>query len=189
MRSYPLAQLRSFDAGGYFAPEFAGTSIPTLQDVFEALGTRLLMNVEIKPFVTEPEAPAKVVQLIRAHGLTQRVIVSSFNPLILRRVRRIAPELALGFLHERKTPYPIRFETVVRALIGRYQARHPHFSDVTPRYMDWARRRGYRVNTWTVNEPEDIRRMLELGVEMIISDQPDVVRDVMQGTHIAKVTQ
>lgn len=183
LRNFPLAQLRELDAGVYFAPGFAGTSIPTLREVFEAVGSRVLINVEIKPFVNEPEAAELVAGLIRSHGLTRRVLVSSFNPLILRRMRRVAPELALGFLHDDSAPYPIRFETVVRPIIGSYQARHPHFSDVTARYVSWTHRRGYRINTWTVNEPVDIRRMIDLGVDMIISDVPDVVRDVMQGTN------
>jgi glycerophosphoryl diester phosphodiesterase len=50
---------------------------------------------------------------------------------------------------------------------------HPHFSLVDAGYMAWARRHGYAVNVWTVNEEPDLRRMLALGVDVLMSDVPD----------------
>jgi len=166
----PLAALRELDAGSYFSPEFAGERIPTLDEVFEEFGHRLLLNVELKALsVTGNSArrlAAAVVDAIRRHGLASRVLLSSFNPLALRAVKRIDRSLPVGYLY---------------APDLRHEARHPHHSMVDAPYMQWARRRAYRVNVWTVNDVEDIRRMRDLGVDMIISDRPDLVQDVLQG--------
>ncbi|HPZ64984.1 MAG TPA: glycerophosphodiester phosphodiesterase family protein, partial [Bacillota bacterium] len=60
------------------------------------------------------------------------------------------------------------------------EALHPQFEMVDEEYMAWARKKGYRVNVWTVNEEQDIRRMIELGVDGIITDRPDLVRQIME---------
>jgi len=181
----PLAALRELDAGSYFSPEFAGERIPTLDEVFEEFGHRLLLNVELKALSATGDSArrlaAAVVDAIRRHGLASRVLLSSFNPLALRAVKRIDRSLPVGYLYAPDLPLPLAKGWLARPFIGRHEARHPHYSMVDAHYMQWARRRAYRVNVWTVNDVEDIRRMRDLGVDMIISDRPDLVQEVLQG--------
>ncbi len=183
LREQPLAALRELDAGSHFSVQYAGTSIPTLDEVFECAGQRLLINVELKHFGGEQrgiEALAEaVIGSIRRYGMAQRVILSSFNPLMLRRVRQVACELALGHLVAPKMPGVVRYHWLSRLIIGPHQAWHPHTSMVDEQYVARAHRRGYRVNVWTVNEPNDIHQMAEIGADMIMSDYPDRVRDVL----------
>jgi glycerophosphoryl diester phosphodiesterase len=177
-----LSQVKELDAGAHFSPEFAGTRIPTLGAVFEDLGDRLLFNVELKSFSARSDGlEREVVQVIQHHRLVDRVLISSFNPLALRRIRRLAPELALGYLYAPGLPFPLSKGWLARPIIGPHEARHPHFSMVDETYVRWARRHRYRVNVWTVNDLEDIQRMRDLGVDAIMSDRPDLVQDVLQG--------
>ncbi len=179
-----LAALRELDAGATFSGGFAGARIPTLDEVFEAVGTRVLVNVELKAFGMGRAARdlvGTVARSIHVHGMSKRVILSSFNPLILGMVRRIAPELPVGYLYAPDLPLPLAKGWMARPLIGRHEARHPHFSMVDDAYMRWAHRREYRVNVWTVNEAEDVRRMRDLGVDAIISDRPDSVLSDLRG--------
>ncbi len=181
----PLAALRELDAGARFSPEFTGTPIPTLDEVLEVVGQRLLVNVELK-FSSPVGAGAMrlaraVVEVIRRHGLSKRVLCSSFNPLALRALRRIAPDLPVGFLVAPDQPLLARGR-LAHLVAGKHEARHPHFSMITPGYVAWAHRAGYRVNTWTVNEADDINRMVQLGVDAIISDRPGVVRGILRPT-------
>lgn len=182
-----LASLRELDAGSYFDAKFAGTRIPTLHEVFEAIGQRLLINIELKYFGGEPRLltglAESVVQCIRQHALEKRVLVSSFNPLALRRLKRIAADIPTGFLHDPKMPWPLRnYMWLAALIIGRYEARHPHYSMATEQYVRGAHAQGRRVNVWTVNELDDIRRMYRLGVDMIMSDYPDRVRRILSGS-------
>ena len=178
-----LSQVKALDAGSRFSPRFAATRIPTLDEVFEELGDRLLFNIELKSLSAHSRGlEHAVVQSIQRHDMADRVVISSFNLLSLRHVRRLAPGLALGCLYYAPgLPQPLSKGWLARPIIGRHEAHHPHFSIVNGAYMRWARQHRYRVNVWTVNEPEDIQRMRDLGVDAIMSDRPDLVQDVLQG--------
>jgi glycerophosphoryl diester phosphodiesterase len=177
---WQLAGLKELDAGRHFSAVFAGTRIPTLAEVFEVVGSRLLINIEIKPYVRRQIAVPLVVELIRRHGMENRVIVSSFKLWTVRAMRKHAPDIARGFLTEDKSTALLNHDAILRSLIGDYHACHPQHSNVDLRYVKWAHEHGYRVNVWTVNKPDDIRRMIEVGVDMIISDVPDVVQTMKQ---------
>nr|MCU0514644.1 glycerophosphodiester phosphodiesterase [Anaerolineae bacterium] len=77
-----LAELKALDAGSWFSPAFAGTRIPTLDEVFAAVGQRLYINVEIKAAHEDSDGVEQVVaDCIVRHAMQRRVLVSSFNPL------------------------------------------------------------------------------------------------------------
>jgi glycerophosphoryl diester phosphodiesterase len=176
-----LAQLQQLDAGSRFDPRFAGERIPTLRQVFEGVGQRLLINVEIKappgrhPATLEQE----VVRLIEESGMIDRVLISSFSPRSLRRARRLNRHIPLALLYSR--PEPAVLPRLLRWGRIPYDALHPHYGLVDARTMGRARARGQRVNVWTVNETEDMRRMRDLGVDGIITNYPDVLHDVLAG--------
>ncbi len=176
-----LAELHNLDAGAYFSAEFIRIHIPTLDEVFEAIGNRLLVNIELKERSASSRLAQAVTKCVAAHNMTQRVIISSSNPITLRHVRQAAPEIAIGYLSYPDMRFPLSEGWLVRPIIGQHEAQHPSFSLVDEKYIRWAHKRGYRVNTWTVNQIEDIQRMRDLGVDMIISDRPYLVQDVLQG--------
>ncbi|MBN2469244.1 MAG: glycerophosphodiester phosphodiesterase [Anaerolineae bacterium] len=180
--SMPLAALKELDAGAFFSPEYAGERIPTLAEVFEALGDRVLINVELKGLRREADGlEAAVAGLIARHGLASRVIISAFNPLRLRRMRKVAPDLPLGFLHENQSPLWLRW-TAAALLTGVHpEADHPHDPMVTPEYLARRRRRDQRVNVWVVNDPARMRELRDMGADLIMTDRPDVLRAVLQG--------
>jgi glycerophosphoryl diester phosphodiesterase len=176
-----LAELRRLDAGSWFGARFAGEHIPLLGEVFEAVGHRLLVNVEIKvaPGYHPTDQEAEVVRLIEDHHMLERVIVSSFSPRSLRRIRTFNPRIPLGLLHSK--PAPTLLPAVLRRLGLDYAALHPRYSEVDARYMARARRWGKRVHVWTVDEAGSMARMRDLGVDGIITNYPDVLRDVLSG--------
>ncbi|MBN1936710.1 MAG: glycerophosphodiester phosphodiesterase, partial [Anaerolineae bacterium] len=176
-----LAELKALDAGGWFDPRFAGERIPTLQEVFDAVGHRLLINVEIKVEAGyHPlEQEAETVRLIEDNNLVERVIISSFSIASLRRVRRLNPHIALGLLYAQVETR--LFPTLARLLGARYEALHPQFGLVDARYVASARRRGLHVNAWTANEVDPMRRLIDVGANGIITNYPDRLRDLLAG--------
>lgn len=176
-----LAQLKELDAGSWFGTEFAGAQIPTLDEVFEWVAQRFLVNVEIKSQAARTDGiEQKLAEKIKRHAMQAHVIVSSFNPLALRRFGVCGRELGvpIGFLHAPEMPFYVPW-----LLTGlTYQARHPHFSQVNRRYMDWANRHDYRVNVWTVNDPQVACVLRDLGVNAIITDQPDTILKALSDT-------
>jgi glycerophosphoryl diester phosphodiesterase len=174
-----VAELQALDAGGWFAPAFAGQRIPTLQQVIDAVGHRVWLNIEIKveagyhPLAQE----AETVRLIEDNGILDRTLISSFSLSSLRRVRRLNPSIPLGLLYGRARP--AMWLTLLRWLGVPYDALHPHFGMVDARYVARARRLGAPVNAWTVNEREDMQRLIDLGVQGIITNYPDVLDELI----------
>lgn len=171
-----LAQLKALDAGSWFDPEFAGTRVPTLSEVFESVGDRLIVNVEIKSLSLETDGVEQAIaDTIARHGMQENVIVSSFNPRTLVRFRQIMPEIPIGYLYAPDLPEmsPEIFEGFT------YEAIHPFRLMVDEAHMTHARKNGYHVTTWTVNDPEEARSLRDLGVEIIITDKPDVIREAL----------
>ncbi len=179
-----LAQLEELDAGSYFDPAFAGERIPTLEQVLEAVGERLLLNIELKSTSLRDNGLERaVIAQVERHGLDDRVILSSFNPLSLRRAKRDAPHIPTGLLYALDLPLPLRRAWL--AFLVPHEARHPEHRMVDARYMAWARRHGYRVNVWTVDDPDEMRRLIGLGVDSIITNVPGVLHEIFspnQGT-------
>jgi glycerophosphoryl diester phosphodiesterase len=174
-----LAQLKQLDAGSCFDPAFAGERIPTLEEVLEAVGGRLLLDIELKDFSLRGSGLEQaVVAQVEQHGLENRVLFSSFNPFSLRRVKRVAPHIPVGLLYSPRLSLPLRRAWL--APLVSHEARHPEHTMVDSRYMAWARRRGYHVNTWTVYDPDEMRRLIGLGVDGIITPVPDVLRSVLK---------
>lgn len=173
-----LAQLKALDAGSSFDPAFVGERIPTLEEVLDAVEDRLLLNVELKSTsIRDNGLERAVLAQIERHRASDRVLISSFNPFSLRRVRRRAPHIPLGLLYAPDLPLPLRRAWL--AFLAPHEARHPEHTMIDAQYMAWARRRGYRVYTWTVDEPDEMRRLIALGVDGIITNVPDVLRSVL----------
>ena len=175
---HALAELRALDAGSHFSREFQGEPIPTLEDVLDAFGDSLRINVELKSISRRDDGlEAKASDLVIRRGLTSTVVFSSFNPLSLWRARRVSVCIPRGLLYSADLPLPLR-KAWAAPLLG-LQAVHPQGRLVDEGYMRWARRKGYRVNVWTINEPAEMNRLLDLGVDILITDRPDLARETV----------
>lgn len=164
-----LDALRALDAGRWFGPDFAGTRIPTLDEVFEAVGQRLFINIEIKSLTPETNGiETAVAACVTRHAMQQRVIISSFNPVALLRVRAALPDVPLGFLYDADT-LPL-----VSALLPglSYEATHPRQDLIDAALVAQARQAGHLVNAWTVNDPARGQVLRDLGVDGLITDAP-----------------
>lgn len=173
-----LAQLKEFDAGSWFSDNFKGVKIPTLDEVFEAVGKKLIINVEIKSIPPQDDGvEALIAQAIAHHGLESRVLVSSFNPFALKRFRKIAPDIPIGFLYNSDD-----IDSMMALMEDTpHEAHHPYHTTIDEAYMQWARENGYSVNTWTVNEVDEARRLHDLGVNTIITNTPDTFVKALRG--------
>jgi glycerophosphoryl diester phosphodiesterase len=179
VRDRTLAELKELDAGCRFDPAHAGEEIPTLQEVIDTVGQRLLLNIELKAASWRDDGlAAAVIQAIEENDLLARTIVSSFNPLALRWVKKLNPGIPIGLLYAPDLPLPLRHPWA-RHLLD-LEAIHPHHSLVDNRYVQWARERDYGVHTWTVDDPGEMQQLVEQGVDIIITNQPDLFNRVLR---------
>ncbi len=173
---FTLAELKELDAGSSFSAEYVGTRIPTLDEVFEAVGKKLFINVEIKSETQDTDGVEQAVaDCIARHGLEGSTIVSSFNPLALKRFRAIMPVVPIGYLYAPDYDFSAAMEGFP------HEARHPQDQMIDAAYMEWAKKNNYRVNTWTVNDPQRAVELYQLGVDAIITDMPDVIIEAVRG--------
>lgn len=158
----------------------SSVGVPTLEQVLDLVGDRCQLNVEIKTrgLAGGRQEAALLSRMIQRRDLYDQVIVSSFNPFALIWMRRSDPRVALGLLYAEDWPIYLR-RAWLRPLV-RPAALHPRHTMIDPRYMRWAHSKGYAVNTWTVNEVEEARRLANLGVDSLISDVPDQLMAVLR---------
>ncbi len=173
IRELPLAALREVRLAG-------GQTIPLLDEVLDELGDDFLVNVELKAtalFHGQRLAPAVAALLVR-RGTGERVLVSSFNPFALARFRLAAPALPSALLFEAGSHFFARADA--RRLL-RPRALHPERVLVTAARVEAWHAAGYAVNVWTVNEPAELLRLAELGVDGLVTNDPGAARRVLAG--------
>jgi glycerophosphoryl diester phosphodiesterase len=176
--AHTLAELRALDAGSWFGPSFAGTRIPILDEVLDLMKGKLLVNVELKVLGTlQSGMGADAVKTIRAHGMADQVVISSFNPFALRQAKEAGPEIECALLLAHDLPGWMRWGFTRR--YSRADGLHPDFEMVNEAYMAQARQLGMPVRVWTVDDEATICRLMPLGVDAIITNVPDVLAAIM----------
>jgi glycerophosphoryl diester phosphodiesterase len=159
----------------------SGARIPTLDEVFEACGPDMLVNVELKipghrrpPLAPLVEGVAAVVARARAEA---RGLVSSFDPRAVRAWMRRQPGVPAGMLFERDAPLPLR-RAWAAAWLRPYALNPEYVLCDEARVAGW-HRRGYMVNVWTVNQPADVQLCSRMGVDGIIANDPLTARSAL----------
>lgn len=159
--------LRALDAG-------LGQPVPTLDDVFQTFGPALLYNVELKGCgLWGRGLEEAVADRIAAYHLQNQVVVSSFNPLCVRRARSALSQSTMVAL---VWAYGPRW---LSHLGLQAEADHPYHRKVDEAYISWARRQGLRVHVWTVDDPSEAQRLAGLGVQAIVTNQPRTIREAL----------
>jgi len=169
--SLSRSRLKSLDAGSFFGAQFAGEPIPALEEVFDALGSSLLINVELTNYTSPADKLVeKTAALVRAFHLENRILFSSFHPLNLMRARRLLPDVpcAILALPGRKGWWARSF--VLRGIAP--QAVNPYFTDATAAFIQRQHQLGRKVNVWTVNEPAELEQLALYSADGLITDDP-----------------
>jgi glycerophosphoryl diester phosphodiesterase len=167
----PLKEIRQLDAGSHFDVAYRGEKIPTLDEVFEAVGRLLYINVELTNYASPLDSlPDKVAAIVKRHNLSNRVLFSSFNVIALLRARRLLPQTPAGLL---TTPGAggAFLRSPLFYWLG-YQSLHPEARDAQPALVQRAHRRGLPVLVYTVNQADEMRRLFDIGVDGIFTDDP-----------------
>jgi len=173
-----MSELQKLDAGSKFSEKYAGEKIPTLINVIESFGKQILMNIELKNYSTPFDGLVKkVVELVRFYKLEDRIIFSSFLSNNLNISQKLLPEVPSALLaysgwmgyYQRNYGWK-----------KKYQALHPYIAGVNQNLVTDLHLVGKRIHVWTVNEEKDLRRMLDLNVDGVITDDPGKLRRILE---------
>jgi glycerophosphoryl diester phosphodiesterase len=165
-----LPEVRRLDAGSWAGADFAGQRVPTLAEAFEVLRpTGLHVLVELKA-PDRHTVPALVRELAATRLLPGRVTVQSFDARAMRAVRRALPNLRVGVLFRRAS------RSRVRAVAGWADLVNVHHAWLHRGLVEEAGAHGLGCLAWTVNHAGAVRRLLELGVDGVVTDRPAEIR-------------
>jgi glycerophosphoryl diester phosphodiesterase len=153
--------------------------IPTLREALEyTRAHQWFVNVEIKDATGTPADATivrAIVSLVRELGMSSLVLISSFNHEYLKQVKALQPSLATGALVDVFVPDP---ETMLKELSA--QAYHPSKEVIIDKQVKELRQAGYDVYVWTVNEEDEMRKFIEMGVSGIITDFPQKLNEIIK---------
>lgn len=154
------------------------SSVPSLAAALDECAG-LLVNVEIKNSPFDPDHDPErtladdVVDVLRARGGTDRVLVSSFDLATIDRVHALDPTVPTAFL---TFVDPVGADAVVLAADRGHRAVHPHEGTVDRAFVALAHRAGLLVNVWTVDDADRIRALAAAGVDAIVTNVPRLAR-------------
>jgi glycerophosphoryl diester phosphodiesterase len=185
-------ELRGLDAGHNFSPDGGpsrpyrgrGVRVPTLGQVLEEF-PGVAVNIEIK--AGTPGIEETVLGVLREANALGRALVVSTPYDIVKRFRKAsagnvstgATRLEIGVFYISSR---LRLERLVRPAYDALQVplRHRGIPVVIPRFVRAAHARGVRVDAWTINQADEMSRLLDLGVDVIITDRPDTLAEVLE---------
>lgn len=175
---YTCAELKEFDASAGYVGVYGVNRIPTLREYFELVAPvgGFITNIELKTGINVyPGIEEKVSAMIKEFDLADRIIISSFNHYSVLRAKRLDPDITCGFLCE---SWIVDFG----AYAEKYgvECVHPMHLTLTEQTAAEIKSHGIRMNTWTVNTPDEVLRLADLGVDAVIGNYPDMTKAVIK---------
>jgi glycerophosphoryl diester phosphodiesterase len=178
-----LDALKRLDAGVPMGGEFAGETIPTLEEVLNLVGDRLLINIELKAQSRKDvDLEFAVGSLVARMGLQDRVWYSSFKPYTLYTMRHLArqrrvPGVPAGLLYG-----PLSWGALFLVPFTPFEALHPHASLVHRWWVSLAHVLALKVVVWTVDDVSAAQKLVADGVDVIISNVPGSLIQALRST-------
>ena len=194
VRALPLEELKRLDAGYRFSPDGGrtypfrgqGVTVPTLAEVVEAF-PQVFLNIDLKRH--DAAMIEAMAGFIEERGLQDRLLIASFADAVIKafraRTRKQVATAAAGWETRRFwVASRLGLTALIRPACDALQVppRTGRLTVVDRRLVASAHRRGLQVHVWTVDEVAEMRRMLALGVDGIMSDRPDLLMEVLAKT-------
>mgnify|MGYP002519714850 FL=1 len=176
VKDYTLEELRAFNYNRT-KPEYEHADIPTMREVFELLKpTGLFINIEIKTGVVFYEKiEEKILALTKEMGMEDRVCYSSFNHYTVTRIHELKPDAEVGFLYA-DGPIDMPSYGVKHGV----NALHPALYNLQyDGFVKECKEKGLKLNVWTVNERPYMEMCCQYGVDAIITNYPDIAKEVV----------
>lgn len=167
---YDAAQLTAMDVGKWFSSEFAGETIPLLDNVIRATKGRCRLNIELKTYGGRyPRLEKAVVDLLRGHGVEGETVITSFDPTALQKVRKLSAKVKTGLIIDGAPAFLVE---ELRRLDASFLS--IGYTYLNRQRMALYREAGLEVMAWTVNDPQRMRRLVAISPDiMICTNFPD----------------
>ena len=179
---YSYAELKKLDAGSWFDKQFKGEKIPALFDVLNACHDRIAVNIEIKTEAVTDEISGgieeKCLHMVDQTGMRGHVIFSSFDPRAIQHLKQIDRQAPAAVLYE-KQYYGSQWPSAIIASLGA-DAFNCSKRELSQKWLVDLNHHGIPVNVYTVCDEMNMQRLLSLGVSGIFTNNPDVLKNVLE---------
>lgn len=166
----PLGEFKSYDFGKKFDASYKGTPAPTLEEMLDVVKNMNPVNIEIKEFgkaFDRDESLDRFYEVLKKYDIIGNTIVSSFDAPLIRRLKQLHSDVYTCLLYTKRVRPAAYAQSIGCSAI------HPYYKRLKKITVESAHKRGLKVNCWTPNEEADIRRMIEIGCDGIITNYPD----------------
>ncbi|MGH4123311.1 MAG: glycerophosphodiester phosphodiesterase [Clostridium sp.] len=173
---YTYKELNKLDAGSWMGEEFAGIKIPTVEElIYLTLDKDIIINFEIKNgIVLYEDIEQKLIDLIYKHKINRKVILSSFNHYSIAMCNKISKGINTGVLYMEGIYKPYNYASTVGA-----NAIHPYFHAINEQVIKQTQKHKTQINVFTVDDEEKMKFFLDMKVDGIITNCPDILNKIM----------
>ncbi|MCA0986953.1 glycerophosphodiester phosphodiesterase [Guptibacillus algicola] len=192
VKDYTLEELKKLDAGSWFneenpekaKPSYEGLEVPTLEEVIQTFGKDKRYYIETKSPEVYPGMEKELLRVLEKYELTPEneergtVLIQSFSKASLLKMHDLAPNMPLVQLIHYVTPATItnqELQEINRYAVGVGMS----YNQIDQEYVEKVRESGLLIHPYTVNEKEDMKRLLDWGVTGMFTNYPDRLDDVM----------
>ena len=161
---FTLDEIKKLDAG-------KGERVPTLQEVIDVVKDKAILQIELKGLGVE-EA---VVKTVEANKIVDEVVITSFRHYMVKKAKSLNPRVSTGVLF-----LCIPLDASRLAIDAGADALHANVNYVDAHLVEDGHRNGLKVRTWNTDDPNQMRWLLELNVDGIGSNRPDILLDVLK---------
>jgi len=165
-----LKQLKEIDIGSWFAPDFSAERIPTLLEVLEKTRGQARVMIELKYYGHDQQLEQRVVDIVEQAEMVNDVAVMSLKYDGVRKVRELRPDWVVGLLSAQAIGNLAKMDVDFLAV---------NIGMATPHFIKNAQLAGKQVFAWTVNDQIAMSRMMSLGIDGVITDEPELARNVL----------
>ncbi len=150
--------------------------IPTLDDFFDLVGNKFLINLELKSHhYLNGDLEVALAKKLKNYKYSENLILSSFNPLSLLRMKVLCPKIKRGYLFEDK--FYLHYHLLLP--VPKCYSLHSPLKEMSAEKVLSTHKRGKKFFVWTVNHENDMRACIEAGVDGIITDQPSLLQKIL----------
>ena len=173
-----LDYIRSLDAGQWYTKDFIGEVVPTLEEVLDILPSDMMLNIEIKDIARKhSNIEEKMLEVLRKYPEKfDNVIVSSFHHDKIRKLQELEPKLKLALLTNSEF---IEIEKYLSTNGLNSYSYHPEINLISKEDVEILHKKGIKVFVWTVNKEEDLAYLVKLGVDGVITNYPDIMKELL----------
>ncbi|HCS53571.1 glycerophosphodiester phosphodiesterase [Rubinisphaera sp.] len=165
------AELQAIDIGSYYNADYASERVPTLDDVLKLCKGKVRVNIELKYYGHTQNLEQKVVDLVEANGMEDNIVIMSLKIAGIKKIQQLRPNWTVGLLTAVAAGDLTRSKVDFLAVSTKLAKRG---------FIQSAHQKGKAVHAWTVNDPVTMSTMVSRGVDNIITDDPEMAREVLE---------